>query len=230
MEAEAVRLIGVGLYTVPEAARLTGAAPRTIRRWLTGYKYAYRGDTRTSPAVWVSDIGEIGGQLTLGFLDLVEIRFIRAFRRYGVSWPAIREAAKIACEMYRDRHPFSRHRFRTDGRRIFGEIETRGDVRLFDLNRQSWVFHEIVSPSLYHGFDFDDDQVVRWFPLHPRKSIVIDPAFSFGRPIVTRERVPTQILAAAAKAEGSVDAVARWYAVSPQSVRAAIDFEKRAAA
>ena len=32
------KLVGVGLYTVPEAARLTKVPSPTIRRWLFGYR------------------------------------------------------------------------------------------------------------------------------------------------------------------------------------------------
>jgi uncharacterized protein (DUF433 family) len=230
MLAEADHLIGVGLYGVPEAHRLTGAKPSTIYRWLSGYRYRRDGAERFSPPVWNGDFGQVDGQLTLSFQDLMEVRFVRAFRQHGVSWPAIREAAAIACEMFQSSHPFSRHRFRTDGGRIFEEVESRGAVKLFDLNRQSWVFHDIVSPSLYQGIEFEADHAVRWFPMHPRKSIVLDPAFSFGRPIVARERVPTEVLALAAKAEGSIEAVARWFGVSPSAVRVAVEFEERAGA
>jgi uncharacterized protein (DUF433 family) len=180
--------------------------------------------------VWRGDIEEINGHTALSFLDLMEVRFIRAFRRHRVSWPAIREAAGLACEMFGDGHPFTRQRFRTDGVRIFQQIEERGEVRLFDMNRKSWVFHEIVSPSLYEGVEFSEDQVARWFPMWPRKTIVLDPHLSFGRPIVAKGSVPTDVLAAAAKAEGSAEAVARWYQIPPGMVRAAIDFENRFAA
>lgn len=182
------------------------------------------------PAVWKRDIQAMDGHIALTFLDLMEIRFIVAFRQHRVSWPAIREAAELACEMFEDGHPFTRRRFRTDGRRIFQQIEEAGAVKLFDMNRRSWVFNEIVSPSLYNGVEFANDQIARWFPAYPRKSIVIDPKIAFGRPTVTRGEVPTDILTATAKAEGSVEMAARWYNVSPSAVRAAVAFEERLAA
>src|SRR5258708_14201663 len=83
---------------------------------------------------------------------------MRAFRKQGVSWPAIREAGALACEMFNDNHPFTRRRFRTDGRRIFQEIDQSADIKLFDMNQRSWVFKEIVDPSLYRGVEFSADQ------------------------------------------------------------------------
>lgn len=68
----------------------------------------------------------------------------------------------------------------------------------------------------------------RWFPVASRR-VVIDPARSFGQPIV-QEGVPTLVLAKTFAAEGSYSRVARWYDVDVRSVRAAVDFEHRLAA
>jgi len=220
-------LIGIGVYTVPEVSRLTGVGDQSIRRWVQGYRFRRDQALRAMPAVWHADLGLVDGTIALSFLDMMEVRFIQAFRQHHVSWAAIREAARLACEMFNENHPFTLGRFRTDGKRIFQQIEEQGAVRLFDMNRQSWVFHEIVSPSLYQGIEFSVDQVVRWFPMHPRRTVVVDPERSFGRPIVSRESVPTDVLAAAARAEGSIECAARWFDVSPASVRAAVAFEKR---
>ena len=159
---------------------------------------------------------------------MMEVRFIRAFREHRVTWPAIREAARIACEMFQEpSHPFTRARFRTDGKRIFKQLEEEGHVRLFDLNRRSWVFAEIVTPLLYRGVEFEAEQVAKWFPLHPNRAILIDPAIAFGRPVTAREGVPTDTLAAAVAAHGgSIESVAKWYAVSVPSVRGAVEFER----
>lgn len=41
-------LPGVGLYTVPEAARLTAIPSCQIRRWLFGYKHAFQEPERVA--------------------------------------------------------------------------------------------------------------------------------------------------------------------------------------
>jgi uncharacterized protein (DUF433 family)/DNA-binding transcriptional MerR regulator len=227
MTAASNDLIGVGLYSVAEAAQLTGATAPAIRRWLLGYRFQIGQQLREMPAVWQRDIPDTEAGPTLSFLDMMEIRFIRAFRKHGVSWPAIRQAAALACEMFEDNHPFTRRRFRTDGRRIFQEIDQRPGVKLFDMNRQSWVFREIVDPSLYRGVEFSADQMARWYPLYPNRAIIVDPARAFGRPTLAKEGIPTETLSVAAKVEGSAEAVARWYGISAASVKAAADFHER---
>jgi len=220
-------LIGAGVYSIPEAALLTGVSAASIRRWSSGYAYKKSGVERSVPAKWAREFEAIDGQTVLSFLDLMEARFIRAFRRYNVSWAAIRAAAEQASELFHDTHPFTRQRFQTDGKRIFARIEARDDVRLFDLNRKSWVFSSIVDPSLYRGVEFERDQVARWYPMFPNRTVVLDPKRGFGRPI-TREGIATDILVAALdSAGGNFDETARWYGVPSASVRAAAAFEAR---
>jgi hypothetical protein len=45
-------LVGVGLYSVPEACQLTGVPSAAVRRWLFGYQSRRQGETITHPALW----------------------------------------------------------------------------------------------------------------------------------------------------------------------------------
>lgn len=164
-------LVGIGLYTVPEAAAIAGVPAPSIRRWMRGYSYRYRGQERRSSALWEPDIAQIDGMRPLSFLDMMEARFVQAFRKAHVSWSAIREAASLARDIFNDRHPFTSLRFQTDGNRIFAQIEEKGQIKLFDMNRRAWVFRSIVAPSLYKGVEFEHDQPARWYPLHPNRAI-----------------------------------------------------------
>lgn len=221
-------LVGIGLYTVPEAARLTRVPSQSIRRWIGGYTYRRAGNVRESPPVWSSQIPRTEGTVCLGFLDLLEIRFVNAFRRHGVSWSVIRLAAKRACDVFRQDHPFSRQRFKTDGRSIFAEIiEAEAETKLLDLVRSQYAFHKVVSPTLYASLDFSShDEAIRWYPMWPKRQIVVDPQRAFGRPIVAREGVPAAALAKAVEVDGSTENIAKWYDVSKQSVEAAVAFER----
>ena len=181
-------------------------------------------------ALWRGDIGRVGGVDQLSFLDMLESRVVAAFRRRGVTWPAIREAAERAREMYDSGHPFTVRKFLTDGRRIFSAMEESGTVRLFDLNRAQYAFHDIVAPSLFEGVEYANDRAVRW--LHPagHGRVVVDPARSFGRPVLAASGVPTDIVARAARVEEDEGRVAKIYRLTPRDVRAAVAFESRAAA
>ncbi len=229
---EPISLLGIGLYTVPEAARLTRVAPARIRRWLRGYTFRCGGEARHSGALWEPQLPEIDGATVLGFLDLMEIRFIDRFVSAGVSPQTVRLAAVRARELIGQDHPFATRRFRTDGRGIFAQIaRDEGEGDLLDLVKSQYAFHKVISPSLYDDLDFSpSDEALRWWPLGHRRGVVVDPARSFGQPIIAKTGIATDAMAAAVGAEGSVEAAARWYAVEPALVKAAVDFEKSLAA
>jgi len=222
-------LIGVGLYTVPEAARLTGIAQGRLRRWLRGYTYRAGEGRAASAPIWRRQVPDIDGTLGLGFLDLMEARFVDAFREASVPWRVIRLCAERARELSAGDHPFSSQRFRTDGRTIFTEvIDQAGETQLLDLVKSQFAFARVIGPSLYAGIEFSEsDTPARWWPLGRQALIVIDPARSFGQPIVSDGGVPTSVLVDAVAAEGSVAKVARLFRLQPQSVRAALRFEQR---
>lgn len=228
-----MNLIGVGLYTFQEASRLTNASPQELRRWLKGHVYkAHDSDERKSSApLWKTELSEseIEG---ISFHDLLEVRFVKAFLKYGVSLQAIRLASQHARDMYNHPYPFTCERFQTDGRTIFATaLEETGETQLLDLVKKQFVFTKIIEPSLYHGIEFGSNELaVRWYPVKRSKAIVLDPALSFGKPIVTHGSIRTSILHDAFKAEKNKPFVAKLYDVPISAVEAAIRFEERLAA
>lgn len=226
-------LIGVGLYTVPEASRLTGVSQGRIRRWLLGYKFESSGKTRHSPALWTPQLPKIDGRLGLGFLDLIEVQFIDALRDHSVSWKTIRIAAQRARELFDHDHPFATRRFlfRTDGRKIFADLyREKREKSLLDLSANQFAFERIMGPSLVAAIDFDENQAERWWPLGRHKQVVIDPKRSFGQPIVNEGGVPTVVLADAYRAERSIKRVVAWFDIGKAAVRDAVEYERKLAA
>jgi uncharacterized protein (DUF433 family) len=237
--------LGRGVYSATEALRLLnfnrpGIAPsdrvsrNTIARWLKGYEHGSAVDPGTnrgySQPLWRPDYLNDDDLFEISFRDLIELRFVKAFRDIGLSLTTIRECYQRAAEEVHDERPFSTKRFRTDGKTIFLEI-TEGvkEGKLVDLRRRQNVFKTIVAPSL-RDLEFVASTVARWFPLGiDKRAVVIDPARSFGQPIVS-VGVPTEILVNAVKVEGSIEAVAALYDVPKGDVRSAIDFERRLAA
>jgi uncharacterized protein (DUF433 family) len=204
---------------------------QTVVRWLRGYEYQDRsGARRHSDPLWHPDYANDDGT-EVSFRDLIELRFVRAFRDAGLGLQTIRACFKRAVEEVEDERPFSTQRFRTDGKTIFLEI-TR-DVQegeLVDLRHRQSVFHRLVAPSL-RDLEFDADVVARWYPLGiARKSIVVDPARAFGRPIVADGTVPAEIISEAVRIEGSPEKVAKLYGVPLLAVREAVAFQQQLAA
>ena len=199
-------LLGIGLYTIAEASRLTGVSAGRIRRWIAGYKYLYRDEVRKRPPVWRGQLPIVMGRTAVGFLDLIEVQFVNALREKGASWKTIRLAAETAREIYRSDHPFATKGFliRTDGKKILGYLLSgESDTPLMDLATNEFVMEKLVSPSLVHAIDFDEKQALRWWPMGRDKKVMIDPRRSFGQPVVIEKGIPTVVLFDAYNAEKS---------------------------
>jgi len=206
---------------------LTSIPPQTIRRWVAGHRYKYKGKQRRSAPVLRSDFERLDNRLAISFADLVEVRFVYAFRAAGVGWKSVRAAYEKAAEIFDRPHPFNLNKFRTDGRTVFAEIlsEDSDEPALLDLVRSQHVFRKVIEPYL-KGLEFSDDGVVqRWWPLEQRKTVVLDPGRAFGQPIVNKFGVPTEVLAASFQSEQSRSRVAKLFEVTETSVRDAVEFE-----
>lgn len=225
-------LIGTGVYSIRQAARLVGAEPASVRRWLLGYE---RKQQRYEP-LWAPELAaEDLGEPVLGFRDLLELRLVNAFVRHGVSLRVIRATADFARDEFGTPYPLTAKRFLTDGRTIFLEaVRSAGEDEMLDVSRRQFVFSDIVRPSIYSGIEYSDDggHARRWFPLGPdRKLVVLDPAVQFGAPIVNRAGVPTDTIYSSYLAEGKDrQQVARIFDIRPVEVDAAVRFEMQLAA
>ncbi|MER8860598.1 hypothetical protein NKI09_23560 [Mesorhizobium sp. M0757] len=221
-----VEFFGVGSYTVGEAARLIGTSALNISRWMKGYTFRREEVEHRITPLWSSQWPIIDNHLEIGFRDLIELRFVKAFTGAGVGLLAVRNCIEYARECVNDERPFSTRRFQTDGRTIFLEgIERSGETKLLDLKRRQYVFRQVIERT-FKDLDIEDDAVARWRPFNGKQSIVIDPHRSFGQPIASKYGVPTVALAQAVEAEGSVEKVARLFDVSATAVRDAMKFEE----
>ena len=226
METEqANTLLNTGIYGIAEAARLTKVSPGRIRRWIRGLDFRKDLERRPSDAIWIGALSPMDGKVELGFLDLMEIRFVDAFLRAGVSWRTMKKAHQMGREEIGSEHPFCTNRFVTDGRRILlRSAGEDGDEVLRDLVSSQVEFQRIVSPFVTQ-LDFTEDSLTRWWPMGRKRNVVVDPARNLGQPTAAQSGVATEILARGVRANESVEKVAAWYEAEPDEVRDAVEFE-----
>jgi uncharacterized protein (DUF433 family) len=227
MTPTAFNYIGRGLYSLPEAERLTGVPRRSIRRWTTGYQWNSRGELRYSPPVVGAELPSIFGAPAIDFADLIEVRFLNAFLDKGVGWKTIRIASERAKEVLRSAHPFSHRRFSTDGHAILAELaREEEDPVLLDLVRDQYELNRMIEHFLFGEIDFGDADIPkRWYPLGLNRQVVIDPGRALGASIVDRGSIPTAVLYASVQAEDSEELVADMYEVSTTAVADAVEYE-----
>jgi len=217
-------LIGVGIYTIPEAARLTEVPQSRVRGWVQAY---HQGAGK--PERQIRQLPNVDGKTALSFHEVIEVRFIRHFLRAGVSWKNIRRASE-ECELVG--LAGQRPRFSTDGVAVFADTLAKGgDRSARDLVAHRYVMLKLLEQSVRSQFDLEGDDLIRaWRPRLETPLVLLDPRRSFGRPIV-EPGVPTDTLAQSLRAEGGdVDRVAAMFCVPDEAVRQAATFELTIAA
>lgn len=224
-------LLGIGIYSIPEAARISRVPASYIRRWLWGYKYPVKGQLHRAGPLWAPQLPEVDDVRALTFKDLIEIQFVYRFRQQGISLQTIRKTIGLATELLDRTFPLSSVRFKTDGKKVFAQViedpAERGYV--FDLRTGQYLL-DYVLDYLYDALEYSEfDELIRWWPLGKDRRVMVDPKRSFGRPIVL-EGVQTNILANSFRAQGDIKAVAGWFEVSESSVSDALEFERGLAA
>ena len=224
-----------GFYSLPDAARIAGVNPRSLKRWATGYPYQYHGQTFTSASLLQSSVAGAEGQEFLTFQQLIEVMFIRLFRAYGVSVPVIRAVARTVAARYDTEHPFAIPDLQTDGKTIFADsvaesvrlesTEKLSPARITeDLHRGQIVIRDFAQ-EFFKEIEYGRLEAERYWPLGKTERVIIDPQRSFGSPIDYATGVPTSALFGMYKAGESPEEIARWYDVEKASVIAAVRYE-----
>ena len=222
-------LIGVGVYTVPQAARLVHLPVATVEGVV-----ATRPDSNAPPRTYPIVFAELDlgfGDKIITFHGLMELWVAAQLRAAGIPWPTIRLAAFEAARILKTPHPLSAGRLRTERQRIFMELRQakHHPKTVIDLLTRQQEFEDVIDRSL--GPDIivrdRDGQIRQWFPLGIKFSVVLDPERRFGEPTDPDSGVPTVSLTEAYHAEGGNIAVAaRWFDTSKKAVRDAVRFEE----
>jgi len=221
---------GCGFYSTADAARLLKISAYKIRRWLGGYRYRKAGELREVAPLWVPQFTDEEGTIELDFHDLMEVRFVAAFVAAGLNLRVIRHCLNYARHCVGQDRPFISRRFKTDGKTIFlTGVAQMGDNSLLDLKNAQYVIRQVIEQT-FRDLDIVDDEVRSWRPFDGKETIIVDPHYVFGQPMVAGYHVPTVVLAQAVKVEGSERAAADIYEVPVELVRDAVAYEHMLAA
>jgi uncharacterized protein (DUF433 family) len=225
-------LVGGGLYSGVLAARLLRIPSRRIRSWVTARRQIW-------PARLLPDERKM---FFLDFKDLMEVRIVSALRE-RFSLQKIRRAIQIVKTHYpEETHPLVSGRLQMEGRRYlhvkvnaklktvpFVEEVTSGQHAWAELLKLDDVRLALESAmEVLKDVEFDPDGPgMRWIPMPDQApSVVLDPAYEFGQPIVRRRSVPTAVLVSMLKAYSKVE-LAQAYEMEVSEIDDAIAFENQ---
>lgn len=210
--------LGIGLYSMAEAARLLKTPRRTISRWVEGYVEPLRSGTKEYAPIIAR-----GEESALTFGDLVELMYVKGFRDAEVPLDLLRQvAAKYRAE-WATPYPFATKKFILNTRQL---LLQEGDVWKHALTGQQAAFVNELTRQLVQV----DDLTREWRPLGSERAVVVNPDRSFGKPIEDTSGAHTFVLALAVKNGAEEKEVAWWYGTTTQAVSDSTEFESSWAA
>jgi uncharacterized protein (DUF433 family) len=215
----------LGLYTVPEAARLASVPHRTLSNWVRGYRYPVSGRmAKARPVIHPPD------REALSFVNLMEALALAGYREAGVPMQRVRKALDFAVGLMEEGHILASERLLTDGKELFWEYQERfrNGLDLVNLSRQGQkVFPEAVMRYLRQVEWGSDRFAVRWWPGSERgeREVVVDPRRAFGAPVIAGTGIRTEDLFSRFRAGEPIEELAHDYGVKLGDVESAIRIE-----
>jgi uncharacterized protein (DUF433 family) len=214
------RLLGIGVYTLQEAALYTQIASQKLSRWVFG--------SSKGEAAFDSQLRD---ERLISFYDMVQAMAVDRARAKRVSLHKVRQAVERAQAEYDLSMPLAyRHVMYFDGELIIDLPDKRIVGLTGDTHRQN-MMRPIVEPFMEH-LSFGKGGLVETYTPYQAygRKIVLNPKRQFGQPIVDGTDYRADVLANAFRIEGSLEAVMDQFNVEADDVNTAVDYMKSIAA
>ncbi len=208
-------LIGMGVYTLQEAALYSQISAHKLSRWMFG--------TSVHQPVVKSELYQ---QRLLSFLDLIQAMAIDRARDAGVTLPKIREAIRVAEEKHGLTFPLAReHKLWLWDGDLHIRFPDQSLEQLTGRQRGQRGMTPIVEPFM-QDLHFDTEGLAKLFTPYKKygKQIVLDPKVQFGQPVVAGTGYRADVLANACETEKSKKLVAEAFGVTINDVRVAVAY------
>jgi len=215
-------------YPVAEAGRYLRLPAATLRSWFAGRSYpTSAGTSRFEPLLRPSN----AAPLTLSFENLIEAHVLRSLRTdHGVALTEVRQALSYAERELRISRLLTRPELRASGGELFLEhygelvnLSASGQLamkRMFERHLARIEWSSLQTASRLYPFLTGEAA--------DERPIVIDPAVSFGRPVVSGAFVSTRAILERIDAGETVEEVAGDYQVTVATIEDAVIFERAA--
>lgn len=139
-----MNVLGKGVYTIAEAARLTRLRPARVREWFRGRE----SPSRIFTPIFQSDYPVIHEEYAISFLDLIELNIGGKLREAGISLPKLRVNYHELRKEFGS-HPFCTRQIYVRGKQVFTSRlneEERGSV--IEAMTKQMYFDKIILPFL----------------------------------------------------------------------------------
>jgi uncharacterized protein (DUF433 family) len=197
----AVDMFHTPLLTARETARHLQMPESALDTWLA--------TPAADPLVHAVTPGRRGWP-RVPFVGVVEAYVLRSLRELGMPLDDIRKAAGLVRAEFDDPYALARRRIATDGVSVFVRL---ADESLVQARDQQRAFREVIEGHLRHiEWDTSGNPVRLLLPQYPAvASVVIDPRFGWGSPVLAESKVKVEDLVALWHAGESIETVAAEY-------------------
>lgn len=209
-----------------EAARNLRIPPATLRAWLEGVDQPGR---RYEPVLRPKATGD----LTMTWGEMVEARYLRAYRERRVSLQRIRPFVTALREEFGVPHPLAHFRPYVDAsRRLLVDLQNQLDLPaalwlVYEGRAGQYVLNQMIESDFLDQVEFDEGatgEALRIFPMGKDSPVVIDPRVGSGA--ATIHGVRTAELAERFEVFGETPAeLAEEFELDPSEVKQGIVFE-----
>lgn len=209
-----VDYIGIGVYTLQEAALYSGASSHKLSRWLYGTK-------ETAPIIK----SQFYDEHLVSFLDLIQAKAINHARKLGISMQKIREAINTVKKDYDMDFPLAYNKalVEFDNQLLFQNRDTQEIIQVTGKPK-----HQKMIPDIIKGFMQDlefnvEGKAIKYTPFVSNGiKITLNPKVQFGQPLVGNTGYRADILYKAYLAEDSYKSVTDEFAVEIDDVKTAV--------
>lgn len=204
-------LIGVGVYTLQEAALYGGLSSRSLSNWLYGRNAIVDAQLRQYHCV--------------SFLDLIQATAINHARSVGLSMQKIRKAIQVIQQKYNLQFPLANQ---------YALVEFDKDVHIqnHDNNKIMQVSGKAIGQELMPEIVCSFLKKLKFNTMgyaseytayeHNNTKIILNPKVQFGQPLVENTGYPADVLYQSYLAENSFQGVKDEFGISDNEVEAAI--------
>lgn len=209
------------VYTIPQASKLAGVSPITVRRWLYGVDTP---STKMRP-VFGNKAKLKENTVEVSFLQLAEIVVVGRFRQRNVKLDSLRQAHFYACKTLNLEYPFAWLHLKTDGVHVFSNFEkNHPDASLLALDKKGQLTLPGNVIQALELFDYEEEFASRWYPVGRNVPIVIDPRYGAGRPTIPNRRLPIASIYGRWKSGEHINLIALDYSLRRDLVETTLQY------
>lgn len=196
--------------------------PREVSNYLTvpqSTVYSWLQPVTSGPQLVHHLTPEKRGAASVPFVALVEAYVLRSLRDLRLTKRQIRLAVQDVRDEFGTEYALATKRIATDGVDVFFEYADGELARVGDKQRP---IREIIDGHLrFITFDKEDGYASRLkLPKYAGASVIIDPRFGWGVPVVEKNRVPVSAIIDLYSAGESMQVVADEYGLTVADVEA----------